>query len=296
VSTANPSAMTAWNARMLVELWLSVSDVIEGRREGSDYVESLREHVLRLAVDASERERVAAFLSQLPERYLLANSAADVLHHQRLADARGSDALVEVRKTSHEDSLEVVIVTDDRPGLLADLTAALALQRYDVVSAQLFTRRHDARAHEAVDIFHVSPRDGIASSDIESDSARLTKTIAQLVSGASSAESLLNRRSQVPSWVRVGPRIKTEIGVDNEASKTHTVVDVYTRDRPELLYTIAHTLHSHGLTIALAKVNTEGRRVADVFYVQSASGGKLVPGQLAKLSQALRETIGKLDS
>jgi len=70
---------------------------------------------------------------------------------------------------------------------------------------------------------------------------------------------------------------------------------VYTRDRPELLHTIASTLHSHGLTIALAKVNTQGRRVADVFYVQSQSGGKLAKGQLARLSDSLRETIHKLD-
>jgi [protein-PII] uridylyltransferase len=49
------------------------------------------------------------------------------------------------------------------------------------------------------------------------------------------------------------------------------------------------------LTITLAKVNTEGRRVADVFYVHSASDGKLAQGQLAELSEALRTTINKLD-
>jgi UTP:GlnB (protein PII) uridylyltransferase len=50
------------------------------------------------------------------------------------------------------------------------------------------------------------------------------------------------------------------------------------------------------LTIVLAKVNTEGRRVADVFYVLDANGRKLEPGQLQQLSDALRGTINKLDS
>jgi [protein-PII] uridylyltransferase len=122
------------------------------------------------------------------------------------------------------------------------------------------------------------------------------KTIADLVSGRIAASTLLERRSKLPNWARTGPRIKTEIGVDNKASRQYTVVDVYTRDRPELLYAIANTLHRHGLSIALAKVNTEGRRVADVFYVQSAEGGKLAKGQLARLSEALRETIHKLDA
>ncbi|MEY4582600.1 MAG: hypothetical protein RL701_7303 [Pseudomonadota bacterium] len=300
VSSANPSAMTAWNARMLVELWMSVCDVIEGRRDSSDYVASLREQVLNLTSDQAERTRVESFLSQLPERYLLANSAADILCHERGVDthAHARSVNVQVRSTTGIDSLEVLVSTADRPGLLADLTAALALHRYDIVSAQLYTRKQAGRSDLAFDIFHVTPRDGhidLETGD-EVDTSRLTKTIEQLVTGETTAEALLGRRSKAPSWAKTGPRIKTEVGVDNQASKTHTIVDVYTRDRPELLYTIAHTLHTHGLSIALAKVNTEGRRVADVFYVQSAHGGKLVPGQLARLSQTLRDTISKLDS
>ena len=55
-------------------------------------------------------------------------------------------------------------------------------------------------------------------------------------------------------------------------------------------------LHEKGLSIALAKVNTEGQRVADVFYVRTPAGGKLDrAGQLAELSIALREAIRKLD-
>jgi len=295
VATANPTAMTSWNARMLMELWLSVSDVIEGRRDSSDYIEGLREQVLALTAAATERRQLELFLSQLPERYLLANNAADILCHQRLADSHRTGASVQVRGVLGDESLEVLVVTDDRPGLLADLTAALALHRYDIVSAQLYTRRRSGHVDEAFDIFHVTQRDGNVESGADVDSSQLAKTIEELLNGQISAASLLHRRSKVPSWAKVGPRIKTEIGVDNVASKAYTVVDVFTRDRPELLFTIAHTLHSHGLSIALAKVNTEGRRVSDVFYVQGANGGKLLAAQLPKLSQALRETIAKLD-
>ena len=51
------------------------------------------------------------------------------------------------------------------------------------------------------------------------------------------------------------------------------------------------------MSIALAKVNTEGHRVADVFYVQTSTGQKLSGrGELAALSNTLRETIGALDA
>jgi [protein-PII] uridylyltransferase len=191
--------------------------------------------------------------------------------------------------------LEVAVITDDRPGLLVALTAALALSRFEVVSAQLYTRRRAAASDEAFDVFAVRRHDsGLDDGPI--DPEPLTKLIEQFVTGQASADELLARRARPPSWAKTGPRIKTEIGVDNEASKTCTVVDVYTRDRPELLYTIARTLYAHGLTITLAKVNTEGRRVADVFYVHTANKGKLAQAQLAELSEALRTTINKLDS
>ena len=37
-------------------------------------------------------------------------------------------------------------------------------------------------------------------------------------------------------------------------------------------------LHDLGLSIATAKINTEGTRVADVFYVSERDGSKLAPG------------------
>jgi [protein-PII] uridylyltransferase len=295
-STANPTAMTAWNARMLQELWLSVSDLIEGRRASSDYLENLREQVLRDVDDEDEQKAVERFLSEMPDRYLLSNAGADIRAHQRIAAERGQAPSVYINDAAlGHCSLEIVVVTDDCPGLLANLAAALSLHRYDVDSAQLYTRKRAGQPDEAFDIFHVTHPGRTLESDTEQERALLTKTIEELVSGRSSAQLLLGRRSKMPNWARTGPRIKTEIGVDNKASKQYTVVDVYTRDRPELLYAIAHTLHRHGLSIALAKVNTEGRRVADVFYVQAADGGKLAKGQLARLSEGLRETIHKLD-
>jgi [protein-PII] uridylyltransferase len=303
VSTANPVSMTAWNARMLAELWLSVSGVIDNSQDRSDYAASLREQVLALSAGNVQAERLDMFLEDLPERYLLGNSPADIVSHERFSHERADKKVSVLVSSLVEDDqaaaaiggrpLKLAVITDDRPGLLADLTAALALCRYEVVTAQLYTRKRKGKPDEAFDIFDVRQLDtGI---DTVVDPAPLTKLIEQLVNGEASAEELLSRRAKAPSWAKTGPRIKTEIGVDNQASTSCTVVEVYTRDRPELLYTIARTLHAHGLTITLAKVNTEGRRVADVFYVLAANGGKLAPGQLAQLSDALRGTINKLD-
>jgi [protein-PII] uridylyltransferase len=93
--------------------------------------------------------------------------------------------------------------------------------------------------------------------------------------------------------------ITTHVSIDNRASAGHTVIEVMTKDRPGLLFLLAQALHEMALTIAVAKINTEGTRVADVFYVTESDGSKVAPsrtdvvrdGILGALNQGRRVTI-----
>jgi [protein-PII] uridylyltransferase len=72
-----------------------------------------------------------------------------------------------------------------------------------------------------------------------------------------------------------------------------TIVEVFTRDRVGVLYAITQTLADLGLDISLAKVSTEGEKVADVFYV--TRGGRRITEDsdraalLARLRAAVEE-------
>ncbi|MGO8737203.1 MAG: hypothetical protein ACLQVM_30935, partial [Terriglobia bacterium] len=61
------------------------------------------------------------------------------------------------------------------------------------------------------------------------------------------------------------------------------------------LYTLARSLHEHRLSIVLSKINTEGTRVADVFYVNELDGSKVAPGARYKeIQEALyRASVGE---
>jgi [protein-PII] uridylyltransferase len=233
----------------------------------------------------------------MPERYLLGvDSHSLCLHAEVAGQAQGGLLFGASVFGEVEGCLEIVIGCPDRPGLLADFTAALAAHRFSVDAAQLYTRKRLDAPDEAFDLFYVSHPNLGAADLLELELARLRRTLSELVAGRTTADALLKQRSRPPSWARTGPRIKTEIHVDNSSSPDYTVVDIYTRDRPDLLHLIARALHAEGLSIALAKVNTEGARVADVFYVQAADGGQLSgEGRLQALSTTLRQTIRKLD-
>jgi [protein-PII] uridylyltransferase len=87
--------------------------------------------------------------------------------------------------------------------------------------------------------------------------------------------------------------VETEVLFDDRASPRYTIVEVYSRDRPGLLYRIAKALHDVGLSIALSKINTEGARVADVFYVRERDGTKVRTGtRQREIREAIEGAIG----
>jgi [protein-PII] uridylyltransferase len=153
--------------------------------------------------------------------------------------------------------------------------------------------RHSGDRVEAVDLFWVRDRDG-GTEGVEPALPRLARDLDDLCSGRVEPADLLEARVGATSpWrERPSPAVPTEVLVDDRASPRHTVVEVFAKDRPGLLYRLARALHELGLSIALSKINTEGTRVADVFYVNELAGPKVVPGpRYAEIHDALVKTI-----
>ena len=96
---------------------------------------------------------------------------------------------------------------------------------------------------------------------------------------------------------RSSPRVKLQVSIDDRASPRHTVIEILARDRPGLLFAVSDALHRLGLSIAIAKINTEGTRVADVFYVSEREGGKIAPGRrTTEVHRALVELLESLEA
>jgi [protein-PII] uridylyltransferase len=94
-----------------------------------------------------------------------------------------------------------------------------------------------------------------------------------LVTGAPDVDAvgalIAKRRPKSGMPARVTPGVVTEIKLHDDSTQA-TIVEVATRDRVGVLHAITQTLAELGLDISLAKVSTEGEKVADVFYVTRA--------------------------
>ena len=105
--------------------------------------------------------------------------------------------------------------------------------------------------------------------------ANLRQDLERVVTGAVTASDLIRNARRTRFSDRPVPAVSTEVIVDNGLSGAHTMVEVVTKDRPGLLFTLAKTFQELDLSINVAKINTEGTRVLDVFYVTDLNGHKL---------------------
>jgi [protein-PII] uridylyltransferase len=187
----------------------------------------------------------------------------------------------------------VCVVARDRNGLLARIAAALAASRLEVTAAHIATRAvGDQR--EAVDVFFVHD----AAGDDDAVARKLARVEEDLVALCEdrvvASELVASRLGTTAPWaVRKTPDVRTKIVFDERTSPHHTIIEVIAKDQPGLLFRLARALEESGLGIGLSKINTEGTKVADVFYVQEVDGRK-VEGKtrLEEIERLLIDAIG----
>lgn len=286
ISTTSPTAMTSWKARMLDDLFLATSHHLASQQRGVDTPDMILARVRREAEEAwkGDPEWIRSYLEGMPKSYFIGHTGAMVAAHAALVARRKNEpVVVDAVPSRHKDALELCIAADDRPGLLAMIAAALAANRLDVMTAHIFLRplyQRDGGKSEAVDFFSVRrfARDGEEAIEplTERELARIASDLEGLLGKKLDAEALLKeRRGPGGMRERPSPAVATGVEIDDRASRRFTVIDVYAKDRPGLLYTIARALHEAGLSIARSKIATEGARAADSFYVTEIDGSKV---------------------
>jgi [protein-PII] uridylyltransferase len=288
ITTTSPTAMTSWKARMLDELYFAADAHLTGRSDTHDAARIEKLRAAALSAWTGRKAEVGAFLQTMPERYILSHAPESIVAHARVALERTGPVHAALVPSRHPEVSELCVVAEDAPGLLAKIAAAITAARLEVLGAQVYSRnlRAAGRAHEmteAVDLFWVRGH-------VEQAMPRLLRDLDALCSRKMTADELIKERLGTGSpWrERPSPAVLSEVVVDDRASPNHTVVEVFAKDRPGLLYSLARGLHGLGLSIALSKINTEGTKVADVFYVNELDGSKVAPGPRFK---AIREAL-----
>lgn len=299
----SPKVWNDWKASLLAEMYGKGREALtrEARAVTGEVME-VRRQVARAEIAAAlaeERaavaeESVEAFARAMPPRYLLSVAPRRMsAHFQAWRQAVEGDGFsVSVRLTD-KDVSELTVVSLDRPGLLALLAGTVAAHRFEILSAEIYSvdGSSDGKSY-ALDM--LSLRDvSQAPSDPERFAA-LKRDLRRVLVEDQSLESLFGARGRGSGLEqRPRPPVETKVVVLPEASERETVVDVFCQDHLGALATIARAFAEQGLSIRLAKISTQGDRVADGFYVTDARTGQKLEGEerLRRLERALVEAI-----
>ena len=174
----------------------------------------------------------------------------------------------------------VIVTTKDRAGLFATLCGALSAEGANIMRAYINTVHEKTTGRIAVDRFVIQNATGLPFTQ-DHRIEDLRESIMAALNGTLDIDAKIAQHRQPLTKQDMVFDIPPRIMLNNDASGSDTVVEIETRDRHGLLYDIACTFRDEGLDIRAAKINTQGLRAIDSFYVQTAKRKKLVdvPGQ-----------------
>jgi [protein-PII] uridylyltransferase len=301
LTSTGPKTMTRWKYELLFELF---DRTLKYMRRGPDLlaaerielVEERQAKAAELLGESMTSPDIRAAFAGLPDRYFAENEAEEIARHVQLARGRQGVSTISVKPTLRGTFSELVLIADDIPGLLAKATGVFYAHRIDILDAAIYSR-DPVPGHpkgEALDIFRVRREPEGALMDAARIAA-IHRDLTAVLDGRVTVSELVSRRPPISGlFERAKPKVPpTQINVDNDASRDFTVVEVFTEDRPGVLYTITKTLAEFDLDIHRSRVGVAADRVADIFYVRDNRTGDKIDdeSELENLKAALKAAL-----
>jgi [protein-PII] uridylyltransferase len=147
----------------------------------------------------------------------------------------------------------------------------------------------------ALDSFGIQNVEDLSAVEDPNRLRKIRTNIAKALAGEIRLDRALEGRRSLPQRADVF-EVEPRVLIDNNASRTLTVIEVNGRDRPGLLYEVAKGLKDLGVVIVSAHITTYGERVVDVFYVKDVFGLKITQEQKRRqISRRLARALGVAD-
>lgn len=255
IRAVGPGVWNGWKGRLMRDLYLRTEAVFRGE-------------------DVTRADPLADF-PNLAARARRDGAAAEIVTDWSRDEGR-----------QESDATRVAVAARDRPGLFADLAAALAVAGADVIGARVATAEDGA----ALDVFEL--QDGSGAPYGQAEPRRLTRLVAALEAAA--REGVIGQAPpERPNPRRAAFDVRPVALIDLDETPEAAVIEVSGADRPGLLADLARVIADHRLSIRSAHIAGFGERAVDSFYVIDAKGRKPAAG--LKLDKLRADLEGVLD-
>jgi [protein-PII] uridylyltransferase len=266
-----PQAWEYWQDLPILELYQCLLHRLERGDPDAKAVAarllSLKREVGELLGDEMSKEELDLHFEQLPSRYLVSATPEEVVNQYRL-ERQLEEAILSWQVEEKHPIWELTLMSRQPLGLLTMAAGTLTLNQLDIRKAKTHTKKNGV-AFQTFEVAALKPAMEISWEQVMAD---LEKTIQGRLALDYRLAVLAAKQKRERKWAPAKP---DEVVVDNHSSDQYTIIEVYTTDRPGLLYSITRTLLDLRLQVFLAKSSTRMDQVADIFYVLTQEGQRV---------------------
>jgi [protein-PII] uridylyltransferase len=224
----------------------------------------------------------------MPSSYRRAHGWAAMKEHAAIVERR-AEATVHVEMWRVRRGTVIVIVSDDRTGGLAMMSAAIAASGFDILMAEAYRRSRGAQPAEAVAFFELRrPSDAEGKPIAGDDLAPISRELEALFAGETRADTLLQRNAPT---LRPGPQAPPDVTFADDDGSSILLVEA--RDRPGLLATITAAVTEASACIVDSEIVTVDGRARDRFQLTEADGDPLTGPRRDAIAHSVSLAIGR---
>lgn len=273
INATNPTLWTSWRASLMRQLYAETRRAL---RRGLENPIDKQEWIAETQLGAIEKLEDYGFtdteIKQLwantGEDYFIREQIDDIVWHTRaIAERTRADAsLVLVKEgglQDHEGATQIFVHTKGRPGLFAQLAAAMEQLDLSIQDARIY----NSGSGYTLDTFYVLDANGESLGDNNDRIEQIIQFLQERLEHPERFPEANSRRT--PRQMRLFST-PTRTSMATDLNKGHTVLEVITPDRPGLLAKIARIFNQYDLRLQNAKIATLGERVEDVFFITNS--------------------------
>ena len=293
IRAVGPGVWNGWKGELLRQLYYEAERILTGGHSEHSHEARVahRKAALTETLDEMPEADRDRFFSRLGNNYWLSLDEETQERHAYLvthADAEGAARgrfVLHAEPDDFRDVTQITIYTDDKPGLFATLTGAIAVCGGTVADAQIYSTNDG----KALDVFWV--QDANEEGPFGHDRlGRLKQLMEEIQDGKvaprdNMPKTLSHRRT-------VAFSVTPEVIIDNGASDATTVIEASGLDRPGLLFDVCDVLMREGLSVVSAHIAGFGERAVGVYYVTDHQGRKITDGEaIDRLKSELKQGL-----
>ena len=277
IRATNENLWNGWRDSLLKQLYHMTRQYLEDTENSAKSMaeKSHQQRELALSVLADsvwDESKVLDLWQYYDDDYFLRHSVGDIIRQteQRLKQPDDS-TLIKIRAFDNEGTIEIFVLTKEKPGIFSAIAAALDHLQLDILDAKINTASNG-------DLLNTYIVNG-PKKEVEEISSKIYDQLSHI--DKIDLSSVYTPRKM--TLFKTAPVINYQ----NNDQKKYTILELYTHDRPGLVSIVAQVFIDCKIHLINAKLVTLVDQVEDVFFITTLDHKTLSANRKLQLKKAL---------